>query len=98
MTFNTTKCEVIRFTWKAITIGKRLAYDIQYHKVPGHTFSELKVRLVRRETGLSPPVKYFSDRSKAVILLWIICVIYILCLSCFRVCSLLPYGHLKGKG
>ena len=21
-----------------------------------------------------------------------------LCLSCFRVCSLLPYGHLKGKG
>ena len=28
------------------------------------------------------------DRSKAVLLLWIICVIYVLCLSCFRVCSL----------
>ena len=38
MTFNTTKCEVIRSTWKAITMGKRLADDIQYHKVRGHTF------------------------------------------------------------
>ena len=26
----------------------------------------------RRETGLSPPVKYFTDCSKAVLLLWII--------------------------
>ena len=25
----------------------------------------------RRETGLSPPVKYFTDRFKAVLLLWI---------------------------
>ena len=30
--------------------------------------------------------------------MWIICVIYVLCLSCFRLCSLLPCGHLKGKG
>ena len=28
-----------------------------------------------RETGLSSPVKYFIDRSKVVLLLWIICVI-----------------------
>ena len=27
-----------------------------------------------RETGLSPPVKYFTDCSKAVLLLLIICV------------------------
>ena len=39
-----------------------------------------------------------TDRSKAVLLLWIICVIYVSCLSCFRVCSLLPCGHLLGKG
>ena len=39
-----------------------------------------------------------SDRFKAVLLLWIICVIYVLCFSCFRVCSLLPCGHLLGKG
>ena len=40
----------------------------------------------------------FTDRSKAVLLLRILCVIYVLCLSCFRVCSLLPCGHLLGKG
>ena len=49
------------------------------------------------ETGLSPPVKYLTDRSKVVLLWWIICVISVLCLSCFRVCSLLPCGHLLGK-
>ena len=40
----------------------------------------------RRENGLNvnPPVKYFTDRSKAVLLLWIICVIYVMCLLCFR--------------
>ena len=31
----------------------------------------LKVRLARRETGLSPPVKYFTDHSKSELLLWI---------------------------
>ena len=25
------------------------------------------------------------------------CIIYVLCLSCFRVCLLLPCGHLKGR-
>ena len=42
---------------------------------------------------MGPPVKYLTDHSRAVLLLWIICVIYVLCLSRFRVCSLLP-----GKG
>ena len=42
--------------------------------------SELRVRLAawRRETGLSLPVKYFTDRSKAVPLFWII-----FCILCF---------------
>ena len=44
----------------------------------------LIVRLARRETGLSPPVKYFTDRSKEVLLLWIIYVISVLFLLCFR--------------
>ena len=60
--------------------------------------SELRVRLARRETGLSSPVFFFTDRSKAVLLLWSVCVIYLLCLPCFRVYSLLPCGHIKGKG
>ena len=42
------------------------------------------MRLTRHETGLSPPVKYFTDRSKAVLLLWIIYVISVLFLLCFR--------------
>ena len=40
----------------------------------------------------------FTDRSKALLLLWIICVMYVLFLLCFRVCSLLPCGHLLVKG
>ena len=49
----------------------------------------------RLETGLSPQVKYFTDRPKAILLLWIIfvsCVARDLCLF------LLPCGHLLGKG
>ena len=60
-------------------------------------YPHLRVRLALgwcRETGL----RIFTDGSKAVPLLWIICVIYVLCVSCFRVCSLLPCGHLLGKG
>ena len=43
----------------------------------------------RRKTGLSPPVKYFTDRSKEVLLLWIFyvfvlsCVCYVLCASVY---------------
>ena len=42
----------------------------------------------------------FTDRSnyKCGTFLWIICVVYVLCFSCFRVCSMLPCGHLLGKG
>ena len=37
----------------------------------------------RRETGLSPPVKYFTDRSKAVLLWWIFYGFFsVLCLLC----------------
>ena len=32
----------------------------------------------RREKGLSPPVKYFTDRSKEVLLLWIFYVFFCL--------------------
>ena len=67
--------------------------------VPWST-SELRVRLARRETGLSPPEKYFTDRSKAVFLLWIF---YVFVLSCVcyvfvHVCLYVLCGHLLGKG
>ena len=45
--------------------------------------SELRVRLVHRLTGLSPPIKYFTDHSKEVLLLWIFYVFFsVLCLLC----------------
>ena len=54
----------------------------------------------RRETGLSPPVKYFTDRSKVVLLFWIFYVLVLSCV-CFvfvRVCLCVLCGHLLGKG
>ena len=61
--------------------------------------SELRVRLVRRQTGLSPPVKYFTDCSKAVLLLWIFYAFSVLCLLCLCarlfMCAL---WSLAGKG
>ena len=40
----------------------------------------------RHETGLSHPVKYFTDHSKAVLLLWLFYVfISVLCLLCLCV-------------
>ena len=32
--------------------------------------------------GLSPPLKYFTDRFKAVLLLWIFCFCSVMCLLC----------------
>ena len=48
--------------------------------------SKLRVKLAPWNQ-FKPPLKCFTDRSKAVLLLWIIYVIYVFCLSCFRVCS-----------
>ena len=41
------------------------------------------MKLARCEMGLSHPVKYFTDCSKAVLLLYIIYVISVLFLLCF---------------
>ena len=43
------------------------------------------MKLARLETGLSHPVKYFTDRSNVVLLLWIINDISVFFLLCFRV-------------
>ena len=54
---------------------------------------------MHRKVGLSLPVKYFTDRSKAVLLLWIIYLISVLfCYDFMHVCLLMPCGHLLGKG
>ena len=59
--------------------------------------SELRARLA--PLNVSPPVKYFTDRSKAVLLLWIFCF-FLYCVCYAFVCVRLyePCGHLLGKG
>ena len=52
----------------------------------------------RRKTGLNPPVKYFYWPFQGGTSFVVICVIYVLCLSCFCSCSLLPCDHMLGKG
>ena len=50
------------------------------------------------KNGLSPPVKYFTDRSKAVLLLWIFYVfLSCVCYAFVRICLFVPCGHLMGK-
>ena len=55
---------------------------------------------MRRETGLSPAVKYFTDRSKAVLHLLIFYILFCLAFAMpfVRVCLYVPSGHLLGKG
>ena len=50
--------------------------------------------------GLGPPVKYFTDRSKAVLLLWIFYVFVLSCVCCVfvRVCLCVLCGRLLGGG
>ena len=53
---------------------------------------------VLQHFGLNPSVKYFTDRSKAVLLLWIFYGVFsVLCLLCFvRVCLYVLCGYLLG--
>ena len=53
-----------------------------------------------RKTSLSPPVKYFTYRSKAVLLLWIYLCFFLscVCYAFVSVCLYVPCGHLLGKG
>ena len=50
--------------------------------------------------GLSPQVKYFTDRSKAVVLLWIfyVSVLSYVCYVFVCVCLYVLCGHLLGMG
>ena len=41
---------------------------------------------------------FFTDHSKAVLLLWIIYVFVLFCYALMHVCLLMPCGHLLGKG
>ena len=61
--------------------------------------SELRMRLASRNS-LSPPVNYFTDRSKVALLLWIFNVLFLscVCYACVCVYLYVPCGHLLEKG
>ena len=63
---------------------------------------ELRVRLPRRETGLSSPVKYFYGpfQGGSMLLLWTVHIISVLFLlyAFVRVFLLVPCCHLLEKG
>ena len=49
--------------------------------------------------GKCPQCLNFTDRSKAMLLLWIVYVISVLfCYAFVCFCLLMPCGHLLGKG
>ena len=50
--------------------------------------------------GLSPPVKYFTDRSKAVLLLWIFYMFLFCLVFAMSLCAsvYMCFGHMLGKG
>ena len=61
--------------------------------------SELRLRLAPLNR-FKPSSKYFTDRSKAVLLMWIFYVFFLSCV-CYvfvRVCLIVLCGHLLGKG
>ena len=74
---------------------RAVAWDFQHYGILTSVDSDEPLQpLFKLKTGLSSPVKYFTDRSKAVFLLWIFyvfvqsCVCYVLCASvymCFLV-------------
>ena len=53
---------------------------------------------IKGEVGTVKLVKYFTDRSKAVLLLWIFYDFSVLCLLCLCACLFVPCGHLLRKG
>ena len=72
--------------------------QIKYLCVLIHIWIKGKVGAVK--TSFSPPVKYFTDRSKAFFLLWIFYVFFLscVCYAFVSVCLYVPCGHLLGKG
>ena len=70
-------CSLVVTCWeRADLLSIAFVVFITFRLCPGP--NQNKGRGWRRETGLSPPVKYFTERSTAVLLLWIFYVFFCL--------------------
>ena len=56
-------------------------------KVPAKFNEKLDFQHWVFETGLSPPIKYFTDRSKAALLLWIFYVVFFCLVFAMPLCA-----------
>ena len=78
--------------------AKLLKQGNKYHTFEKHflnSTTDTLSELLNTILGLSPQVKYFTMRSKAVLLLWIIYVISVLfCYAVMHVCLSMPCCHL----
>ena len=99
--------DIFWFSWKNIISLDKYSFHGESVKIGknnlnrGSYTSDHFIRIFRwrRETGFSPPVKYFTDRSKAVLLMWIFYVfLSCVCYAFVCVCIYVPCGHLLGKG
>ena len=94
------KCSFLGITHISGVISRRclVTYGVVWHHTDANQLFSWNLKIVNAEkqTGLSPPVKYFywpfQDGT------FVDHFVYVLCLSCLRVCLLLPCGHLLGKG
>ena len=57
-----------------------------------------KVRDWRRETSFATKKYFYIPFQGGISFVDHSCYFYVLCLSYFRICSLLPCGHMLGKG
>ena len=65
--------------------------DTEHYNVTIRNTYVVKQLEISRETCLSPPVKCFTDRTKAVLLLWIIHVfLSCVCYAFVRFCLFVP--------
>ena len=68
--------------------------------MPGKNINNTQKKYRLGTVRFKPSSKiFFTDRFKAVLLLWIIYVIFVLfCYAFMHVCLLMPCGRLLGKG
>ena len=67
-------CSLVVTYWESVDL-LTVMFDVFCHFFPKCV---LVLITINGEVGLSPPVKYNTDRSKAVLLLWIIYVFFCL--------------------
>ena len=88
-------CSLVVTCWERVDL-LAVEFDV-FCRFPKYVLVHIRIKC-EVGTDLSPPVKYFTDHSKAVLLFLIFMFfLFCLCYAFVRVCLFLPCGHLLGK-